>query len=321
MTILIIGAGLVGAQVASILAGDGERPLVMDRQLQRDVLATIVDLDRIDLIEGDVLRPLTLSAAVVRGQIDAIVHTAANPLLTLGAQRNPYAAIELNIMGLANVMEAARIHGIRRVVASSSSVLNRYQSGGEDGGDLSKEEAVPRPHTFYASTKQAVESIGLNYAKSFGIEFAALRYCPVAGPWSGPGGGGPSGIFRAMLENAVNGREAVVPGTAMEWVYSKDAAHAPVLALRAASLGSGVFNITMGRIFRPDELEAELKRAIPGARTRVEAQPEGSTWSGGDWKPADISRARKTLGYEPRYPMPRLLADYAAWYRNRAATA
>lgn len=316
MAVLIIGAGLVGSQVAKILVDAGERPLVMDQRLQRDVLADIVDLNSIDLVEGDVLRPLTLSAAITRGGVDAIVHTAAYPLLTLGAQRNPYAAIELNIMGLANVMEAARIHGIRRVVASSSSVLNRYQSGGGDGGDLSREEAVPRPNTFYAATKQAVESIGLNYAKSFGIEFAALRYCPVAGPWSGPGGGGPSGIFRAMVENAVNGSEAVVPGTAMEWVYSKDAAMATVLALRAASLGSGVFNITMGRIFRPDELEAALKTAIPGAKTRVEALPEGSTWSGGDWKPADISRAREILGYAPQYPMPRLLEDYAAWCRR-----
>jgi nucleoside-diphosphate-sugar epimerase len=119
-----------------------------------------------------------------------------------------------------------------------------------------------------------------------------------------------------MVENAVNGREAVVPATAMEWVYSKDAAMATVLALRVASLGSGVFNITMGRIFRPDELETALKRAIPGAQTRVEAQPEGSTWSGGDWKPADISRAKKILGYEPQYPMPRLLEDYAAWCRR-----
>ena len=315
MTVLIIGAGLVGAQIARILVDEGERPLVMDRQLQRDVVGKIVDLGRIELIDGDVLRPLTISAALVRANVTAIVHTAAYPLLTLGAQRNPYAAIELNIMGLANVMEAARIHGIRRVVASSSSVLNRYQSGGEDGGDLSKEEAVPRPHTFYAATKQAVESIGLNYAKSFGIEFAALRYCPVAGPWSGPGGGGPSGIFRAMVENAINGCVAVVPGTAMEWVYSKDAARASVLALRAPSLGSGVFNITMGRIFQPAELAAELTRAIPGAQTRIEARPEGSTWSGGDWKPADISRAKKMLGYEPQYPMPRLLEDYAAWYR------
>jgi UDP-glucose 4-epimerase len=77
MAVLIIGAGLVGSQVAKILVDAGERPLVMDQRLQRDVLADIVDLDRIDLVEGDVLRPLTLSAAIARGGIEAIVHTAA----------------------------------------------------------------------------------------------------------------------------------------------------------------------------------------------------------------------------------------------------
>ena len=70
MAILIIGAGLVGSQVAKILVDAGERPWVMDQRLQRDVLADIVDLDRIDLVEGDVLRPLTLSAAIARGGID-----------------------------------------------------------------------------------------------------------------------------------------------------------------------------------------------------------------------------------------------------------
>jgi nucleoside-diphosphate-sugar epimerase len=118
-----------------------------------------------------------------------------------------------------------------------------------------------------------------------------------------------------MVESAVNGQVAVVPGTAMEWVYSKDAAMATVQALRAQSLGSGVFNITMGRIFRPEELAAELTRAIPGTKTHIEAQPAGSTWSGGDWKPADISRAKRILGYVPQFPMPRLLEDYANWYR------
>jgi 4-hydroxy-L-threonine phosphate dehydrogenase PdxA len=76
MAVLIIGAGLVGSQVAKILVDAGERPLVMDQRLQRDVLADIVDLDRIDLVEGDVLRPLTLSAAIARGGIEGIVHTA-----------------------------------------------------------------------------------------------------------------------------------------------------------------------------------------------------------------------------------------------------
>ena len=220
-------------------------------------------------------------------------------------------------MGLANVMEAARIHGVPRVVASSSSVLNRYLDGGADGGDLSREEAMPRPNTFYAATKLAVESIGLNYARTFGIGFAALRYCPVAGPWGGPGGGGPSGIFRALVEAAVDGREVIVPGTAMEWVYSKDAAAATVLAVDAAALDGAVFNVTMGRLFTPEDLADEVRRAFPGVRLRIEARPEGSTWSGGDWKPADIGRARRVLGYEPRFPMPRLLADYADWYRER----
>lgn len=321
MTVLIIGAGLVGAQVARQLVERGERPVVLEPRPQRQALADIVDPDAIDLVEGDVLQPLALCAVLARTRIRAIVHTAANPLLTLGAQRDPYRAIELNIMGLANVMEAARIHGVPRVVASSSSVLNRYQDGGEDGGDLSREEAVPRPNTFYAATKQAVESIGLNYARSFGIGFAALRYCPVAGPWSGPGGGGPTGIFRSMVEAAIDGAEAVVPGTAMEWVYSKDAAAATVLAVDANDLATGVFNVTMGSLCTPEELAAEVRRAIPGAHTRIEARPQGSTWSGGDWKPADIGRARRVLGYEPRYPMPLLLADYADWYRRRRRTA
>lgn len=317
MTVLVVGAGLVGAQVVRQLVDRGERPVVLEPRPQREALAGIVDLQAFDLFEGDVLQPFALSAALAGRSVRAIVHTAANPLLTLGAQRDPYRAIELNIMGLANVMEAARIHRVPRVVASSSSVLNRYLEGGGDGGDLSREEALPRPNTFYAATKQAVEGIGLNYARSFGIGFAALRYCPVAGPWSGPGGGGPSGIFRAMVEAAVDGREVIVPGTAMEWVYSKDAAAATVLAVDAADLGSSVFNVTMGRLFTPEELAAEMRSAFPGARMRIEARPEGSTWLGGDWKPADIGRARRVLGYEPRFPMPVLLADYAQWYRAR----
>jgi hypothetical protein len=48
------------------------------------------------------------------------------------------------------------------VVVSSSSVLNHYLEDGEDGGDFRKKEAFPRPTTFYAATKQAVENLGLN---------------------------------------------------------------------------------------------------------------------------------------------------------------
>src|SRR4029079_11332964 len=177
--------------------------------------------------------------------ITRIAHTA-NPLLTLGAQKEPYAAINLNIMGTVNVLEAARITDLKRVVVSSSSVLNHYLEGGADGGDFGHEEAFPRPTTFYSATKQAVESLGLNYAKWCGIEFAGLRYGAVFGPWSGAGGGGPSNIIRQALKDALAGREATVPPVVMEWVYSKDAAGDTVMALDAKDWGSRVFNLPMG---------------------------------------------------------------------------
>jgi nucleoside-diphosphate-sugar epimerase len=159
--------------------------------------------------------------------IAEIVHTAANPMLTLGAQRDPYAAVQLNIMGTMNVLEAARIHRIKRVVIASSNVLSHFISGGEGGGDAAKEEAFPRPTTFYATTKQAVENLGLNYARWCGVEFAALHYGAVFGPWSGHGGGGPSNVMREAVRRALAGEEAALPSGGMEWVYSKGATDLP----------------------------------------------------------------------------------------------
>ncbi len=156
--------------------------------------------------------------------------------------------------------------GIKRVVVSSSSVLNHYLEGGEDGGDFGKEEAFPRPTTFYAATKQAVENLGLNYAKWCGIEFAGLRYGAVFGPWSGTGGGGPSNVVREAMRSALAGREAILPPGAMEWVYSKDAARGTVMALDAEDLGRRVFDITMGSLTTPNEMASALQAAVPDAK-------------------------------------------------------
>ena len=170
MTTLVIGAGLIGSQVARILVERGETPVLMDVAAQREAISQIVDLKKVTLISGDVLRPLSIVYALRSHGITKIAHTAANPLLTLGAQKDPYSAINLNIMGTVNVLEAARITGLKRVVVSSSSVLNHYMEGGADGGAFGREEAFPRPTTFYSATKQAVESLGLNYARWCGIE-------------------------------------------------------------------------------------------------------------------------------------------------------
>ena len=144
MATLVIGSGLIGSQVARILVERGETPVLMDVAAQREAIGQIVDLAKVTLIAGDIMRPLTIVDALRTHNITRIAHTAAYPMLTVGAQKEPYAAINLNIMGTVNVLEAARITGLKRVVVSSSSVLNHYLDGGGDGGDFGREEAFPR---------------------------------------------------------------------------------------------------------------------------------------------------------------------------------
>lgn len=323
MTSLIIGAGLVGSQVARILVERGERPVLMDPAPQPGALGEIVDLKAVTLIDGDVLRPLTLSQAIAEHGITATVHTAANPMLTVGAQRDPYAAIQLNIMGTVNVLEAARIHKLRRVVVSSSNVLNHFLGGGEGDPESTgplKEEAFPRPTTFYATTKQAIENLGLNYARWTQVDFAALRYGAVMGPWSGRGGGGPSNVFREAVRAALDGREGTIPAGAMEWVYSKDAAMGTVLALKAQDLKSRIFNCTMGRLVTAEELAAAIREVIPGARTRIETPPATAVSMPHMRRVSDLSLAKSALGFTPKFGLHEAVRDMAEWLKGHGKT-
>ena len=319
MAILIIGAGLVGSQIARILVEWGEKPVLMDPSAQPQALSQIVALDRVTLVAGDVLRPFALTRIIREHGITQIVHMAANPLLTLGAQRDPFSAIELNIMGTANVLEAARIHGVKRVVVASSNVLNHFLAGGEGKGDPTREEAYPRPTTFYASTKQAMESLGLNYASWAGVDFAAMRYGAVLGPWGGKGGGGPSNVVRDALANVLNGREAIVPANGLEWVYSKDAAMGTVLALRASALGSRVFNITMGYVCTPEELADAIKAAVPGAKVRIETPQADAVALPQMLAGSNLRLAKDVLGFAPKYPMREAVGELAEWMSKNPA--
>ena len=321
MKTMIIGAGLVGSQVARLLVERGERPVLLDRSLQADAVEKIVALDAVDVVAGDVLKPLSLADAIVRYRPDALIHLAANPMLTIGGQRDPYGAVELNIMGTMNVLEAARMFGVKRVVIASSNTLNHHLDGGEPGADSLREDAYPRPISFYATCKQTIENLGLNYARWFGMEFAALRYGAVAGPWSGAGGGGPSNVFLALVRDALAGREAVVPDTHLEWVYSKDAAAGTVQALSVARLGAGelnagVFNITMGRGVSGEELEQAVRTVLPAARLARVPPALDTPALRANRGVSSLRLAQSVLGYTPKFDIVDAVRDLATWLQQ-----
>jgi len=310
MAILITGAGLVGSQIARLELERGERPVLMDVVPQPAALAEIVDVNKVGLVKGDVLNPLDLAKVIKEEEITRVIHTAANPMLTVGAQQSPYTAIRLNIVGTVNVLEAARIFELERVVFCSSFVLYNFISGGEDRGADGKEEAYPRPSTIYASTKQACESIGLNYTW-LGIDFVAVRFSAVFGPWRGLGGGGPSNLFREMLEKSLRGEESTFPKRRMEWVYSKDAAQGAVKACHAEGLQSRVFNIGMGELYDGEEIANIVQRVVSKARVKTVEPPRGAGPSPKLSKePGDLSRSRSELRYEPEYTMEQAIQDY-----------
>ncbi len=313
MTTLVIGAGLVGSQVARVLVQQGEKPVLMDHAAQADCVGQIVAPEKVTMIQGDILRPLSITKAINDHKITGIIHTAANPMLTLGAQTDPYAAINLNIMGSVNVLEAARVSGIKRVVVSSSNVLNHFLAGGNGQTEPVSEEAWPRPTTFYSATKQAIESLGLNYAKWCGVEFAGMRYGAVFGPWSGAGGGGPSNVVRTALRNLMNDEEATIPAGTMEWVYSKDAGRGTVLALRANDLGSGIFNVTMQQATAPEDMADALRAIFPKGKIRIETPKATAVSLPNMRRTSDLTNSKATIGYEPEFDIRSALADMHKW--------
>ena len=115
MTVLVTGGGLVGSQVARLEIEAGRRPVIFDVAPQ---LAALEDAlggaDGYDVVRGSVLAPLDIVDAVRRFDVSRIIHTAANPMLTAGAQTHPMPAIETNVMGAANVLEVARVMGLER---------------------------------------------------------------------------------------------------------------------------------------------------------------------------------------------------------------
>jgi nucleoside-diphosphate-sugar epimerase len=102
----------------------------------------------------------------------------------------------------------------------------------------------------------------------------------------------------------------------MEWVYSKDAARGTVMALDVQDLGRRVFNITMGSLTTPNEMASALQATIPDAKVKFDKPAGiGVSLSNRNCR-ADLSRAKRYLGYEPQFRLQDAFNDLADWMRR-----
>jgi UDP-glucose 4-epimerase len=292
MKILITGgAGFIGSHTAEELLKAGARVRVYDN-LSSGKRANLRGLDA-EFIKGDIRDKNRLRAAV-KG-VDRVLHLAA--LVSVAdSVLSPERSHDINATGTFNVFEAARLAGVKRVVAASSAAVY-----GNAPALPKKETMAPMPESPYGVGKLLAEYYAGVYWRLYGLETVCLRYFNVYGPRqdaSSP----YSGVISRFGAALAGKKDLTVYGDGRQtrdFVSVKDVAAANVSALLSAKAGKGeVFNIGTGRA---TSLLALIKiiSDLCSVRAEVRFKPRRA----GDIRHSlsDISLAARQLGYRPRY--------------------
>ena len=299
------GAGFIGSHLAEALVARGDRVRILDDLStgHRENLAAVEG--RVDLRVGSICDPEAVQA-VVDGA-DYVFHEAALASVPLSLER-PLEVDRVNVGGTLQVLEAARAAGVKRVVLAASCAAY-----GDPPRLPSTEDDPPLPLSPYAATKVFGELYARVYTEAMNLPVVALRYFNVFGPRQDPAGPYAAVIplFAAAL---AAGRAPVIFGSgeqSRDFVYVANVVDANLLASTAAAAPGRVYNVASGRSVSLNELAAALDEAMG-----VDIRPRHTEVRAGDilHSSADITRARRELGYEPVVSFDDGLRATVAWY-------
>jgi len=234
------GGGFIGSHLVHELTRRGEEVRVVDNFItgSRSNLAT--QLDRIELIEGD-LAELDVAQDATRG-VDYILHLAAIPSVPRSVA-DPIASNSSNVNGTLNLLVAARDQGVRRFVYSSSSSVYG------NSPILPKHEALPTdPLSPYAVSKLAGEKYSLAFAGVFGIPVVCLRYFNVFGPKQDPTSE-YSAVIPKFISCMLRGVAPLIYGDGTQtrdFTYVSNVVQANLLACASKKAVGHVLNAALG---------------------------------------------------------------------------
>jgi UDP-glucose 4-epimerase len=305
------GAGFIGSHLVAALAARGQRVRVLD-----DLgtgLAANLDVVRPapELVEGDVSDPAAVARCVEGAGV--VYHLAALASVQKSVEA-PDESHRVCALGTLNVLDAARRKGVRRVVYAASS-----SAYGMPPGDVQTEDDPLCPLSPYAAAKLAGEMYCQAFAATYGLETVRLRFFNVFGPRQRPDS--PySGVIALFVAALTQGRAPTVHGDGLQsrdFVFVSDVVQALLRSAEAPGVSGKVFNIGTGRSVNLLELLAALNRLLG-----TDVAPRHGPPRAGDVRHsrADISRARRELGYEPAVPFEQGLAETLRWYRSQGGT-
>ncbi|MBA3713783.1 MAG: SDR family NAD(P)-dependent oxidoreductase [Pyrinomonadaceae bacterium] len=311
------GAGFIGSHLVGRLLEEGRwRVTVIDDfndfyapAVKRANVAPHLGRDDFQLVDADIRDRAALESVFAETRFGAIVHLAARAGVrpSLG---EPTLYSETNITGTIHLLEFARTHGVEQFVfGSSSSVygINAKMPFGED--DPIRQTISP-----YAATKAAGELFCHAYAHLYGVRCVCLRFFTVYGARQRP-----DLAIHKFARLISEGRPIPVFGdgtTRRDYTYVDDIIAGVRAAVDYRDSLYEVINLGESRTVELRELIALLEKEL-GRTAVIDRQPAQP----GDVPQtfADISKARRLLGYDPQTPIEEGIRRFVEWFRDAGA--
>jgi UDP-glucose 4-epimerase len=304
--ILVIGgAGFIGSHIVDQLIDENPAEIrILDNLVRgtRTNLAGALTCNKVKLIQGTITDRETLRQAVE--ETDYVFHLAA---LWLGeCVSAPRSAVEVNVVGTYNVVEACRDAGVKRVVFSSSASVY--------GNALTVPMTEEHPfnnRTFYGATKVAGEQFFRAFNDMHKLNYVGLRYMNVYGPRMDYKGTYVSVIMK-VLDKIEQGQAPQIHGDgsqAYDFVHVEDVARANILALKA-KVSDEFFNVGKGTKTTINELVDKLLR-LTGSSLRPEYHPQEHIFV--THRLGSTEKAEKLLGFQASIPLDEGLASVVRW--------
>ena len=304
--ILVIGgAGFIGSTIVDQLLQRQVREVVVLDNLIRGKeanLAAALRDPRVSLVEGSILDRDLL--ARLMDCVDHVFHLAA--LWLYECVHEPRSALEVNVGGTYNVVEAAHAAGIKKVVYSSSaSVYGNART-------LPMTEEHPFDNrTMYGATKIAGEQFFRAFNEQHGLDWVGLRYMNVYGPRMDDKGTYVSVIVK-VLDRIARGERPLVYGDgtqAYDFVHVADVARANILALESSATDT-CFNVGTGVQTTIDTLVRHLLE-LTGSELEIEYLPQAQTFVTN--RVGSTENAERELGFVASVPLLEGLRSVVEW--------
>ena len=299
-------AGFIGSHIAAALIARGDRVRIADN-LSTGHRENLRVNPSAEFVEGDLADPV-FAARAVEG-MDLVFHQAAIPSVPRSV-KDPAASNRANIDGTLNVLLASRDAGVTRVVYAGSS------SAYGDTPTLPKHEGMPaNPRSPYALQKFVGEQYCQLFTSLYGLQTVTIRYFNVFGPRQDPASA-YSGVISRFAKALFEGTRPVIHGDGRQtrdFTYIANVVDGVLAAADAPEASGEVINVATGHRISLIDLLDWMKKL-----TGSNAEPQFTEPRAGDVRDslADISKAKRLLGYEPRVPFEQGLADTVAWYRS-----